>query len=755
MLSAPLSWPTTLTVSLVVLALTVVPSAPAEAEVGDAPAGMISWLSCEVVGDQLRIALGVDPGTRRAGELLGNPDRLYFDFQNTRPARNIDLRKFAPCRPVVTRVRVVEHEPGTTRVVFDLAQRVVFSTAVSSNGSELIILLREAAPAKSAARRFAAAHSPPAAPQPAPVQEAANPPVPPEIPEDLLALIKSADAGDSSAQAALGWAHDSGQLGVQHYSQARYWYERAAQQGDVFSAIRLGEMYAQGIGTDRDLKEAARWYGSVAERSAYARQRLDSLTADQAGLQAVSAGSTASHGPMRATIVPQPDGMSNPNPMLLLSRARPPIHLDPQPPMGPKSRSLGAPSIAPGNVGGLAAPEVPGRMANPANSGPADQATASGRPTVPAQVISTLRHTTVNIPLGLFVLSPTSVSRPAAQPKWSNRAVPCIYPQQDSSANEVKLAVSCYRKEAEAGNAEAQFALGNIYFEARGVPRQDAQAAAWYRRAAEQGHAAAQNSLGMMYLNGLGVVRDPSQAVQWFQKSAEQGSPAGENNLGAAYVTGRGVRPDYIVGAQWLGKAAEAGIAEAQYALGTLYANGRGVPHDMNVAFTWLRRAAEQGYAPAQLLVGKLCFYGQGIKCDSLGARNWLNKAADQNLPEAAVLLAQMYRDGIGGSSDGKQAIAWLRRAALQGSAEAQYSLGETYKSGKAMPSDPVLAYAWFAVAGSNGDTRAISAINSLAPHMTLRQITEAQQQAHALAALVSGSRNAASELTQTGKPGR
>jgi len=52
---------------------------------------------------------------------------------------------------------------------------------------------------------------------------------------------------------------------------------------------------------------------------------------------------------------------------------------------------------------------------------------------------------------------------------------------------------------AERGNADAQYSLAGLYRDGRGVPRDDAQAAAWYRRAAEAGSWWAAFDLGMLY----------------------------------------------------------------------------------------------------------------------------------------------------------------------------------------------------------------------------------------------------------------
>jgi TPR repeat protein len=45
----------------------------------------------------------------------------------------------------------------------------------------------------------------------------------------------------------------------------------------------------------------------------------------------------------------------------------------------------------------------------------------------------------------------------------------------------------------------------------------------WYRKAAEQGVETAQYNLGMMYDDGKGVPQDRTEAAKWHRKSAEQG----------------------------------------------------------------------------------------------------------------------------------------------------------------------------------------------------------------------------------------
>ena len=99
------------------------------------------------------------------------------------------------------------------------------------------------------------------------------------------------------------------------------------------------------------------------------------------------------------------------------------------------------------------------------------------------------------------------------------------------------------RKEAQQGDAEAQFYLGNMYYNGEGVPFVDgsggegvtqdyAEAAKWYRKAAEQGHPWAQTYLGWMYDTGKGVTQDYAEAVKWYRKAAEQGNAMAQHFLG-------------------------------------------------------------------------------------------------------------------------------------------------------------------------------------------------------------------------------
>ena len=82
-------------------------------------------------------------------------------------------------------------------------------------------------------------------------------------------------------------------------------------------------------------------------------------------------------------------------------------------------------------------------------------------------------------------------------------------------------------RQADQGNAEAQYVLGGMYYEGKNVPQDYAEAIKWYRKAADQGHAGAQFALGFMYVVGRGVPQDHVQSYFWFSLAASRS--AGED----------------------------------------------------------------------------------------------------------------------------------------------------------------------------------------------------------------------------------
>jgi TPR repeat protein len=81
-----------------------------------------------------------------------------------------------------------------------------------------------------------------------------------------------------------------------------------------------------------------------------------------------------------------------------------------------------------------------------------------------------------------------------------------------------------WRPLADQGNAAAQYNLGLLYLDGKGVPKGDREAANWMHRAAERDHEQAQHKLGAMYGRGQGVKRDYVQAYMWLNLCAGKGN---------------------------------------------------------------------------------------------------------------------------------------------------------------------------------------------------------------------------------------
>ena len=202
-----------------------------------------------------------------------------------------------------------------------------------------------------------------------------------------------------------------------------------------------------------------------------------------------------------------------------------------------------------------------------------------------------------------------------------------------------KVAYQCFHLAAELGNSEAQYYLGECYYNGRGVTQVDTEAIMWYRKAAEQGHAIAQCNLGLCYEKGNGVKQDYIEAFKWYRKSAEQGYAIAQCNLGLCYYYGKKIPQNCDEVFKWYSKSADQGYAVAQNNLGNSYENGQGVAQDYAEAAKWYRKSAEQGYVYALYNLGRCYEYGMGVTQNHNDAMNWYSKAADKGHKEAKEKL--------------------------------------------------------------------------------------------------------------------
>lgn len=159
---------------------------------------------------------------------------------------------------------------------------------------------------------------------------------------------------------------------------------------------------------------------------------------------------------------------------------------------------------------------------------------------------------------------------------------------------------------ARAGNAQAQFMLGQLSDNGWGpVALDPREAARWYRLAAERGHGEAQFTLAGAYALGRGVPQNPAQALTWLTRAADSGHEQAILDLGRLYDEGRGVPRDEARATNLYARAATLGNPEGQFRFGERLESGLGIDQDKKAAWGWIRRAADGGHPPALYRIGR------------------------------------------------------------------------------------------------------------------------------------------------------
>ena len=160
----------------------------------------------------------------------------------------------------------------------------------------------------------------------------------------------------------------------------------------------------------------------------------------------------------------------------------------------------------------------------------------------------------VGLVLGLGLSAPAAVA--------DTRAGIAAHARGDYAA-----AAEAWRSPAAEGAARAQYGLGLLHAEGRGVPADPARALGWYTRAAERGFAPAQYNLAVLHERGAGVPRDIAQAVFWYAEAARRDFAPAATNLALAYLDGRGLPRNLEAAVQTLAVATPADRARLRSAL--------------------------------------------------------------------------------------------------------------------------------------------------------------------------------------------
>jgi len=267
---------------------------------------------------------------------------------------------------------------------------------------------------------------------------------------------------------------------------------------------------------------------------------------------------------------------------------------------------------------------------------------------------------------------------------------------------EIKLA-------ADQGDAQAQYDMGCMYEEGRGVKQDSAKAMQCYLNAAEQGHAKAQYELGLMYSKLPPNKKNEEEAIKWiqlamegFRQAAENGDAEAQCRLGEIYDMAKS-------------ESQNKRIKTVATALG-LYSGEKDETWFQKESARWFqmategfRQEAEQGNVKAQFELGGIyCWFMSGRENEQKGVQ-WFQKAAEQGLVDAQHELGYMYSSGwCVVEPDIEEALKWYTRAAEQGHLLAQAFLAKTYAGcdGLVEPHYEE-ALKWYLIIAERGDSAA------------------------------------------------
>ena len=301
------------------------------------------------------------------------------------------------------------------------------------------------------------------------------------------------------------------------------------------------------------------------------------------------------------------------------------------------------------------------------------------------------------------------------------------YDKDPNTIESYQEAYNYYKKAAEGGSPEGQYALGALLLDYQNQfpenlskikidPSLLEKTKAWdlFRTAADKGNLEAQ----------FRMLSDD----KWCEENANKGNAVAQFGMGLrndselSYeeywmleLTDISSSENFEKAAEWYQKAAENGLDAAQWRLGELYARGLGVEQNINKAIELRSKAAEQGNVMFQFMMGIMYatggfadystymfpdgyVYNVEIPQDAEKADKWLRQLNHKQLNKTekdrlegnglfSFTLNQLSVEFIKHSKYDK-AIYWYQREAEMGYRDAFCKLGEMYLDGKGISKD-------------------------------------------------------------------
>jgi TPR repeat protein len=305
--------------------------------------------------------------------------------------------------------------------------------------------------------------------------------------------------------------------------------------------------------------------------------------------------------------------------------------------------------------------------------------------------------------------------------------------------------IEVLRYPASAGKLEAQLALAELYARGRFIPRNTVEAERWYLKAASQGNAEAQAALGRMYF----FLHRDRDALPWLRMAAVQGKQEAKfqfNELTKAAEAGylslerKEPKPPFVETSSATAQADK----QLEQSLRKAVLDGKPESKLALAAFLELTewdqpRLVEVGGASEGTLKYRDASESveQRMRERNKEAVEWLNKAAQQGNSTALYKLGASNWYGALGLSDEQEGLRMIRYAAAMGHADAIFWLARAYQQGTGLPRSQVAAYALyfhFEQIQSDGASQLASFVPPLEVSLREQDLPKARQLALALA---------------------
>lgn len=250
--------------------------------------------------------------------------------------------------------------------------------------------------------------------------------------------------------------------------------------------------------------------------------------------------------------------------------------------------------------------------------------------------------------------APSSVLKPVALLNTSDQAY-TAYQKGD-----FVTARTLWRGAASKGDLSAQYNLGLIYAEGRGVVRNPEAAMEWWRLAADRGHAGAQHNLALALVSGETLTpgrwtpSNMDDAEGLLRDAIASGFVAAEYSLGTLLLLETEEQEE---ARKLLRSASDKGSNAARFALASAYLQDKVHVGDKREALVLFLQAASSGYGQAQLELANLYALGKDVQKNEIEALAWATVAM-KNRERGAGALRSKLLDAL---SDEEVAIAHRR----------------------------------------------------------------------------------------------